>query len=490
MNDTPVVTIEQVTFTYPGGREPALVDISLQLDPGTLTVIAGRTGSGKSTLLKLLAGWIPRYSSGTLTGRATLVDHDVNTKLPPGLIGYVLQSPDDQVCTTSVESEVTFGLENLCLPHDEIKRRLDEALALCELTEQRDRHPQQLSGGQKQRLILAATLAMQPRLIVLDEPLSQLDPAAADELIALLVKLKQQGLTLVVAEHRLHELLPIADQLVTIEQGRLIDAPLVAQPLHVSRSTLTAPDSPRPAAAIANLSFTHPRATAPVWRDVSFFLRVGERTALVGPNGSGKSTLLAVLASVPRYPTIDKQVLNFARSGVQWGLVPQNPDLLLFNPTVFDELAYTPRRLGWSTQQIAERVQHLAQALALTDKLDEPPQSLSQGQRLRVVVGALMAARPNVLLLDEPTTGQDPEQVVRLMQSVTQEMYDGLSPGNGLRSVLFSTHDQRIVTNFADRVLVLADGELKADVSVEEFLKSGKLRAIAGWRSSDSRRST
>ncbi len=489
MNDAPAVIIEQATFTYPGGREPALVDVSLQLQPGTLTVISGRTGSGKSTLLKLLAGWIPRYSAGTLTGRATLVGHDVHDKLPPGLIGYVLQSPDDQVCTTSVESEVTFGLENQCLPHAEIKRRLDEALALCELTDLVDRHPQQLSGGQKQRLILAATLAMQPRLIVLDEPLSQLDPAAAHELIALLDKLKQQGLTLVVAEHRLHELLPIADQLVTIENGRLVDSPVLTQPFRASSAALSTSADSVTVAAIANFSFSHPRAQKPVWHDVSFELRAGERTALVGPNGSGKSTLLAVLASI-REPTTDKRVTFFGSDGVPWGLVPQNPDLLLFNPTVFDELAYTPRRLSWSTQQIAERVQHLAQALALTDKLAEPPQSLSQGQRLRVVVGAMLAARPHVLLLDEPTTGQDPEQVTRLMQTITQEIQAAQAANLGLRSVLFSTHDRRIIANFADRVLVLANGKLAADVTAEAFLASEPLQNLAGWGSANSRGST
>ncbi|MBL8825952.1 MAG: ABC transporter ATP-binding protein [Planctomycetaceae bacterium] len=489
MNDAPAVIIEQATFTYPGGREPALVDVSLQLQPGTLTVISGRTGSGKSTLLKLLAGWIPRYSSGTLTGSAELVGHDVHDKLPPGLIGYVLQSPDDQICTTSVESEVTFGLENLCLPHDEIKRRLDDALALCELTDVIDRHPQQLSGGQKQRLILAATLAMQPRLIVLDEPLSQLDPAAAHELIELLAKLKQQGLTLVVAEHRLHELLPIADQRVTIENGRLIDVPRDCQPLRATAAQFAASDELPVAAAIANLSFTHPRAQSPVWHDVSFVLRAGERTALVGPNGSGKSTLLAVLASV-RHPNSDNRVLNFAPNGVPWGLVPQNPDLLLFNATVFDELVYTLRRLRWSPEQITERVLYLADALALADKLAEPPQSLSQGQRLRVVVGAMLAARPHVLLLDEPTTGQDPDQVSRLMQTVTQEMAFGPSAKHGLRSVLFSTHDRRIIAQFADRVLVLANGKLAADVTVEQFLTSEALQRLASWGSANSRRAS
>ncbi len=225
-----------------------------------------------------------------------------------------------------------------------------------------------------------------------------------------------------------------------------------------------------------------------MWHDVSFELRAGERTALVGPNGSGKSTLLA-LASI-REPTTDKRVTFFGSDGVPWGLVPQNPDLLLFNPTVFDELAYTPRRLSWSTQQIAERVQHLAQALALTDKLAEPPQSLSQGQRLRVVVGAMLAARPHVLLLDEPTTGQDPEQVTRLMQTITQEIQAAQAANLGLRSVLFSTHDRRIIANFADRVLVLANGKLAADVTAEAFLASEPLQNLAGWGSANSRGST
>lgn len=495
MNE-PAATLESATFAYPGASAPALDNVSLTLQPGTLTLVAGRTGSGKTTLLKLLAGWIPRHSSGTFVGQVAIHGRDTTQSPPPGWVGYLMQSPDDQICTASVEAEIAFGLENLCLHADEISRRIDESLAFCGLAALRARRPQQLSGGQRQRLMLAAILAMQPRLIVLDEPLSQLDPRAAHEFVELLQLLKRRGSTLVLAEHRFDELLTAADRVVTIDNGRIIDdassghreplenslrrldwkplldwpLPMIDEESHEDRPVL---------AEIRNLAAFYPRCTEPVWSDISFSITAGDRIALVGANGAGKSTLLHALAGV--HKKLRGEVVVSAERRPHWGLVPQSSDLLLFNATVADELAYSPRCQEMPQSEQAAIVQRLAERFDLEGLLDEPPLALSQGERLRVAVAAVCAAGPQVVLLDEPTTGQDPEQVVRLMRNLSEMVAEREEVHAPPEALVFSTHDLRIVAQFATRVLVLADGRLQADVTAKQFWADDRLRAMAGW---------
>ena len=198
-------------YRFAGRDEPSLADVSFSLPAGTISVLAGRTGSGKSTLLRALAGLIPHHASGEMRGAVRLFDQDTRTLGTSDLAataGLVLQSPDDQLCTATVESEIAFGLANLCLPIAEIERRIESWLDRLGLASRRHQATQTLSGGQKQRLLLASILAMSPRLLILDEPLAQLDATGAAELLDRLDALRREGLTIVVAEHRLDDLLP------------------------------------------------------------------------------------------------------------------------------------------------------------------------------------------------------------------------------------------------------------------------------------------
>jgi energy-coupling factor transport system ATP-binding protein len=489
------VDVQALRYTFAGREQPSLSDISFSLAPGSWTLLAGRTGSGKSTLLRALAGLIPNQAAGEMGGSVHLFGLDTRGASPASLAraaGLVLQSPDDQMCTTTVESEVAFGLANLGLPPAEIDRRIAHWLDELGLSACRHQATQTLSGGQKQRLMLASILAMGPRLLLLDEPLAQLDYRAATELLDVLDTLRQAGLTLVVAEHRLDRLLTQVDRVLVLGCGRLLAVHAAGDPgLPSSLATAglvadlspLAPSSRAPRTRIeppvvivraAQLAHRFPRQSRPLWENVNFEIAAGERACLLGENGCGKSTLLHALAGLMR-PTSGEVTLAAAPAGsLPLGLVPQNPDLTLFCRTVYEELAFGPRQLGLPQADVRARVQHVARSMAIDDLLEESPQALSQGQRLRVAVAAALALRPRLLLLDEPTTGQDASEVRRLLGEIAAAV-----AADEAGALLFSTHDVRIAAQFATRVLVLADGRVVADAPVSDLLNDAELLAQA-----------
>jgi energy-coupling factor transporter ATP-binding protein EcfA2 len=496
----PVVEVVDFGYTFPGRAEPSVCDVSFALAAGSWTVVAGPTGSGKSTLLRALAGLIPHTARGTMTGGVYWLGRDTrdwSISEAAGEVGLVLQSPDDQICTTTVEGELAFGLENLNLPVDEIRRRIEATAARFGLDALLRKPTTQLSAGWKQRLVLAAIEAMGPRILICDEPLSRLDPRAAETLLGELRRLRAAGMTIVTAEHRLEHLLPDADRVLVFDQGRLVDD---LDPRDVARTTtslrshgLVLPTTavskePRPSLAISppppvvaaqGLSFSYPKGT-PIWREVAFEIARGERIALLGPNGAGKSTLMAVLAGLLR-PTAGR---------VEWGsrgdskqnvppstvLVPQRAELTLVNRTVAEELAYGPRQSGLDPTEIAERVQATAERFALANLLAEPPHALSQGQRVRTAIAAAAATSPRLLMLDEPTTGQDGAMIGRMMDVLSECVGREDEPA----ALLFSTHDLATAVRYADRVFVVAEGKLLAACAPRELLNDDALMRRAG----------
>ncbi len=517
------LVVDRLGFTFAGRGEPTLQDISFSLEPGGWTVLAGRSGSGKSTLVRAAAGLIPHLSAGSMQGAVRLFGRDTRACNPQqlaSLAGVVLQSPDDQICTTTAAGEIAFGLENLALPPADIGQRVEQTLGRLNMSGLGRRSTQQLSGGQKQRLTLAAIMAMRPKLLLLDEPLSQLDAAAVAELLEELSRLRNEGLTILFVEHRLDDVLSYADRVLVIDQGRLVDDVAVSQPARLYQGLLAAglappetmqlaqaagrqpaltvnelceslapgkaAQSPLSRAAppvndgktllrVESLAVRFPRAAETVLEGISFQLRAGERVAVAGPNGSGKSTLLAALAGLlkPSGGIIE----TTGGAGPECALVLQNPDLTLFCGSVREELSFGPRQSTGDELDIAARVAEAAAQLELTDVLDEPPLALSQGQRLRVAVAALLTLRPRLLLLDEPTTGQDQPLVKKLLDAVAGSM-----AGSPDRTLLFSTHDLRSMVRYADRVLVLSGGRLLADCTPEQLLEDDALLAAARLR--------
>ena len=496
------VQVEDFSFTYAGRGAPSLQGVSFSLPPGSWTVIAGGTGSGKSTLLRALAGLIPHHSAGIATGRVLLFDRDTRETSTANLartVGLVLQSPQDQICTTQVQSEVAFGLENLATPVAQFEQRIDEALSTVALTEFRHRPTAELSGGQQQRVVLASVLALRPKILLLDEPFSQLDAESSRELLGELVRLQELGVTIVIAEHRLADVLPRADRVLLVDQGCLLfdggpnsaempaafanaDLEMPAFSLETGaalptnsrihpREKISARDDSPPVLSVCNLSFRYPnwpreRSTL---RDLSFSLRPGERVGLVGANGSGKSTLLSLLAGLNIASSGEIKIAPSPTDQLPLGMVLQQADLMLFCRTVREELAFGPKQLRLTAAVVSERVQEAARLLDLEAFLEDAPQALSQGQRLRVAIAATLTLRPRVLLLDEPTTGLDRRQLDRVMQAIDPRTS---SADHRQGAVIFSTHDLHAVRQWTDRVIVMERGEIIADGATQDVLPS------------------
>jgi energy-coupling factor transport system ATP-binding protein len=523
----PLLCVEGLRFTYPAGGGQALADVSFELQPGTWTVLAGKSGSGKSTLLRAIAGL---HLSGASTVEGVVEFERVDAWQWKPLerakrVGLVLQSPDDQLCATTAAGEIAFGLCNLGWSVEQIEPQVTRSLERAGLEAYRDAAVAQLSGGQKQRLTLAAILAMSPQVLLLDEPLSQLDPQAARDLLFQLNTWRCEGGTILMAEHRLNEVLGYADQFAVLVEGAW-EGPVDAGDVHsvvelCQRARLTNPDlvelarladvrqwkrllcdtgenripreqgvseaaitkvaSPAPhmndkgtwLVQARGLEFRFEPKAAPLWSGVNLTIWPGDMLALMGPNGAGKSTLLSALAGLARATagTVEFQTTS---DGPSFGLVPQNPDLSLFCSTVREELSFGPRKLGLRGDALQARVGQTAEAMRLMHLLEAPPLGLSQGERLRTAVAAMVTLRPAILMLDEPTTGQDPEQVERLMEMLREIVQRGQ-----VGAILLVTHDLRTVERFATRLALLAEGELFVDTTPRELMDRPQWRERA-----------
>jgi len=505
-----VIAIRRLTYTYPQRSSPALRDVTWDVADGEFVLLAGPSGSGKSTLLRCLNGLVPHFSGGVLVGQVRVAGIDAVSAGPRVLsrhVGFVAQDPEAQAVLDRVEGEIAFALENAAVPPEEMRARVEEVLDLLDLTPLRDRGLHTLSGGERQRLAIAAALALRPRVLVLDEPTSQLDPQSAEDVLRALVRLNDDlGLTIVLAEHRLERIVRYADRLTYLEAGRVVaDGPVravlprlpVAPPLVQLAEALDWRPTPltvreaRPFAAAlddvtnAPAPIVAPSAGPPVLevndlrfsyngrqilKDVSFSIAPGEVVAVLGRNGAGKSTLLKCVVGVLRGQagevrvngrlTRGRDVADICR---EVGYLPQNPDDLLFADTVADEVRATLRNHGLA-QPPAEIADRLAR-LGLGELAGVYPRDLSVGQRQRVALAAVTATRPRLLLLDEPTRGLD-----RLAKEALVVLWRGwLAEGAAL---LLVTHDVEMAVTIATRTILLSQGEVIAAGPTRDVLTS------------------
>ena len=441
-----VVEVKDLTYTYPGRREPSLFRVSFSLSAGEFVLVCGETGCGKSTLLSCLNGLIPHESGGRLEGEVRLFGRP--GPLPPReafpRVFTVFQNPASQLISDTVRAEVSFALENLGLPAEVIEERVNEALAFVGLADKADASLRALSGGQRQRVAIAAALAVRPDLLLLDEPLSQLDPQGVKEVLSVLRRLSATGLTIVLVEHRLREALPLVERVIFLERGRVrYDGTPEGFPCKPFLPT--GPPLPPPqdqvVLRVEDLSFSYPGGEK-LFSGVNLEFFRGERVALVGENGTGKSTFLALLAGLLRATGGRIRCFLPEEAGrLRTTLLLQDPDLMLFRPSVEEELSFAPRMLGLKETEVEERVEEAARRLALEARRQDPPFSLSRGERLRTALASLLAGRPQVLLLDEPTTAQDREHVRAILSALSAEL------------VIFSTHDHEMARLFAHRLV-------------------------------------
>jgi energy-coupling factor transport system ATP-binding protein len=479
---------DDVSFRYPDAATPAIDGVRLAVEEGTFALVAGPTGAGKSTFLRTANGLVPHFTGGSFTGRVFAGGRDTLAHPPRRLadvVAFVPQDPAASFVVDRVEDELAYGMENLGVDPAHMRRRIEEMLDLLDIEPLRDRSVRQLSGGERQRVAIAAAMAAGPRILVMDEPTSQLDPQGAEHVIAALQRLvHDQGLTVLLAEHRLERVAGAVDVALGFRDGRvavgtpadviagLASGPPVARlgrlmgwqpvPLTVREArrlaTLPPPPSGPPAIAAGQplvdvRGLTAGFGTVAALHGVDLSLRAGEILAVLGRNGAGKTTLLRSIAGVhaPRSGTV--RVLDHApRPGIDVALCPQEPEAILFSDTAADEVRTTLRARGHDVAHAEE----LLERLGIGALAGLHPRDLSAGQRLLVAVAATAATGAPVLLLDEPTRGLDPETKEGLAAFLRAHA------GRG-GAVAFATHDVELAAPLATRVVMLAGGEVVAD---------------------------
>jgi energy-coupling factor transporter ATP-binding protein EcfA2 len=435
--------VERLSFAYPGSA-PALREVSLTIEPGEVVLVLGPSGSGKSTLLRALAGLVPHFHGGRFSGRVEVDGRDTRLTRPAELAGTVatlFQDPEDQVVMARVEHEVAFALENVGVPPGEIQTRALAALASVGVGGLAARPTYELSMGELQRVCAAATLAPGPELLLLDEPTSQLDPDGAVALAGLAV---ESGGAVVLSEHRAERLLDAVDRVLFLEDGRLtLDAPAVEarawlereRPAWVEEATTPPPAAPGEVVAVLDrVSFAFDDAA--VIAGASLELRRGEVVVLTGPNGSGKTTLAKLAAGL-----LDPAAGTIRRFG-RAAYLSQDPGRYLTRDRADEEVALA---LGGDRR----RALPWLDAVDLGGLAQRHPRDLSSGERERLALAAVLAVEPDLLVLDEPTRGVDPERKAELAALLHAQSAE--------RATLVVTHDATFAAAVAHRTVTIGD---------------------------------
>ena len=440
--------VEGLTFSYPGSRVPALTGVSLRIEPGELVTLLGASGSGKSTLLRALAGLVPHFHGGRFAGRVEVGGRDTRHCRPAELAGTVaslFQDPEEQVVFGRVSNEVAFGLENLGTPPELIRPRAAAALADAGVAQLAERRTETLSAGELQRVCLASVLALEPELLLLDEPTSQLDPDGAEALLDLACEL---GSSVVVSEQRPALPLERCDRVLFLEDGRLLlDAPReralawleAHRPDYLPRQAASLPEDGGEGEVLCRAQeVTYAYGAAPVLDRVSLELRRGEVVALTGPNGVGKTTLAKLAVGL-----LEPQAGAVSRTGRACYL-SQDPGRYLVAERVDEEVALAvDGDLARARRALAE--------VGLTGFDARHPRDLSTGERERLALGAVLVADPDLLVLDEPTRGVDPARKAELAELIRGQA--------ARRATLVVTHDLVFAGDVADREVALGARE-------------------------------
>jgi len=510
--------LHDLGFTYRGRPQPALSHITLRLEPGRTLGLLGHSGAGKSTLLAALAAVVPAVKKGRLEGTVRVGGRALGGLRPADLAGevaFVFEDFDAALVATTVEDEVAFGPRYLATPAADIGGRVREALEQCGLAGLESRRVETLSGGQKQRLAVAAALATDARLLLFDEATTDLDPAGKAALRRLVAAAAGEGRAAVVADNDARQILELeatallgagellgvgpppeilADEALTTRAG-VQPLPYLRyferrggrydlRPGIVARETAAAaPPAPSPtgpeAVAAEGVRLTYPGGVTAL-AGCDFAVREGDFVALVGENGGGKTTLAKIIAGLLA-PTAGSVRVR-GETPTSWsgrrraqtvGYLFQNPDHQIFQATVRDEISFGPRQLGLAAREIERRTEAAVAAVGLEGREEEDPFAMPKGDRQRVALASVLSLEPEILVMDEPTTGLDRREVASLMAAVTEL-------NRGGTTVIFITHAMDVVASYAREVAVLAGGRLLGAGEVRAVLADAELLARAG----------
>lgn len=540
-----LLEVKNLSFTYPRQPKdttepkPALSDVSLEIRKGEFMVLCGASGCGKSTLLRLLKRELA--PEGEKSGEIIFCGKEQSTlseREAACEIGYVLQNPENQIVTDKVWHELAFGLENMGVPTPVIRRRVAEMACFFGIDDWFRKKTTELSGGQKQLLNLASILSMQPKLLILDEPTSQLDPIAASDFIHTLSKInKELGLTILLTEHRLEEVFPLADRVAVMDQGKLLfvesprqaghelkkfdpnhrmllglpsavriyqglDAEDVTCPLTVRdgrnfieenyNNTITRlerepekkEEKDRPIAMrMKDICFRYEKEEPDVLDHVALTLYEGEVVSLLGGNGAGKTTLLSVISGTnrPYYGKIEvfgKRLQKYRGKELyirKLASLPQNPQTVFLKMTVREDYEELAKVLGCKKSELEDKIQAVAQQLEITHLLDRHPYDLSGGEQQRAAIGKVLLLEPRLLLLDEPTKGIDAWSK-RQLGNLLKDLR-----GQGI-TLLMVTHDVEFAAEVSDRCGLFFDHEITSVDTPEEFFCNNNYYTTAANR--------
>ena len=497
-----MLIIEDVSYRYKVREDATLKHVCLHVAKGEMLLLAGRSGCGKSTLIKAVSGLLNTAGAGELYGKIYLDGNDTAFMKPEEigiLVGTVYQSPDDQLFAMTVADEVGFALENQGIEETIVNEEVSRVLQRVGLKGFEKNSIHTLSGGQRQRLALASVLITKPKLLVLDEPVSQMNPQGVEDFLNLLVSLNREDeITIIVVEHRVNELARYFPRLAVMFDGEFIyDGPTemawekighaekfgLREPQRIKlcrylNLTEFADDTKKIIELInnecdidnkqnftvrkkrsqecvvkgENIIYRYPGAKSNTLHGLNFEFYKGERIALMGFNGAGKSTLVNLLGGLTYVTSGCLKILQgtVAEHAHEIGYLRQEPDLMLLADSVWEELTWK------NTKRSEKYLWDLLNKLKLENNVNDFPLALSKGQRLRVVLGALLAREPKLLLLDEPTTGQDQQSLEEI-----KNLINDFAENHGC--ILFCTHDIELASEIADRVIVMADGMIIAD---------------------------
>jgi energy-coupling factor transporter ATP-binding protein EcfA2 len=477
------VTVSNLSYRY--DSRPVLADVSATFRTRQLSLLAGNSGSGKTTLLRCINGLIPhRYTQGELSGAVLLNGQPTAGQSLLDLsrqVGTVLQDPVRQMVATHVRGEIAFALENLALSPDEINRRVEECAARLKITDLLERPVDALSGGEQQKVAIAGVLVMESQVLLLDEPLASLDPASAADVMQFF---RDLGVTIVISEHR-HDYVLAGGNTDTfcLEDGKVTKVDYLPPHKWPTKRRGVSP-SGRDASPLIELDqvhFRHDPAGNAALDGVSLQIAPGEVVAIVGANGAGKTTLCRHFIGLDK-PTSGRVVVEgrdtreatVAEIARQVGYVFQRPGAMLFERTLRRELAFGPSNLRLLPERVNERVQTAAIAMKLEQELDKNPFRLSIGEQKRASVASVLAMTPRVLVLDEPTAGQDFYNVENLMNYLMSLLFS-----NKLSALVFTTHELPLARAYANRLVILDKGVIVADVPADAQLSEDSMK---NWR--------
>lgn len=524
------ITIEHLKYRYPHTSFLALDDISLEIDKGSFIGVVGPNGAGKSTFAQALVGLVPQFYKGAYGGKVVVdgleAGHTPVSRMCRK-VGLVFQNPFTQLsgAKDNVYEEVCFGMQNLGLESGEMRRRADDVLRLLGIYEYRDRNPFDLSGGQMQRVAIASILVMEPDVLVLDEPTSQLDPKGCSEVFSAVEKLSSSGITVVMVEQKIDYLARYSDKIALMDKGRLLcfdtpqkvlSSPLLAEagveppvfsviaqrmglcpaneiPVRMedavsmmrgkvafSRKEKTSGQPGPCILQLKGLTFGY-TPDKDVVRNVDLSFD-GRATAIIGQNGAGKTTLAKLVKGLlkPKSGSIllsgeDTGTRTVAQLASFIGYVFQNPDDQIFKHTVREEMLFGPLNIKMDKEKACRRVEEELAAVGLLDRMDENPYDLDLHERKMVAMASVLAMDPDVVIFDEPTIAQD-DSGRKLIADII-----GRLEASG-RLVISILHDMDLVARCFSRVVVMADGEVVADGSPGSVFSDDRVLGLAGLR--------